>query len=113
MSRAQLFDIWKFVEIPQAKVIEKKLGGGIKKRTAWDFGASGDFHQPAFHQRLQNPFDRVVRANSLGERSSSGPALLTAVAISVIDKGFGALKRSASITWESVIGLLGIKGVSS
>src|SRR5215471_15616501 len=45
----------------------------------------------------------VIRANSLGENSSSEPAPLIAAVNSRIESGFWALKRSASITRDKVM----------
>src|SRR6266571_1879278 len=45
----QFFHVWQFVETTQAKVIKKKLCRFIQKRTAGDFGASGDLNQAALH----------------------------------------------------------------
>ena len=86
ISRPQFFDIWEFVEISQTEVVEKKLGGFVKKRTAWDLGAAGDFHQPAFHQRLQNPLDGYA-ADSFDVGAHNG--------LAVSDNGQGFEPRSS------------------
>ena len=57
MTRAQLFHVWQVLQIPQAEVIEKKLRRFVEKRASGDFGATGDFDQAAFHQRLQHAVD--------------------------------------------------------
>jgi len=53
ITSPQFFRVWQFIEIAQTEVIEEKLCRFVKKRSPRDFGASGDFHQTALHQRLQ------------------------------------------------------------
>src|ERR1043166_1476618 len=49
MSGAEFFDVWEFVEIAQAEMIEKELRRLVQQRAAGDFGAPGDLDQSAFH----------------------------------------------------------------
>src|SRR5882762_11853239 len=57
ITSPQFFRVWQFVEIAQTEVIEEKLCRLVKERSPRDFGASGDFHQAALHQRLQHAID--------------------------------------------------------
>ena len=57
MPRAQFLDVRQLVEIPQTEVIEEEFGRLVKQRTPGNFGAPGNFHEAAFHQRLQNAVD--------------------------------------------------------
>src|SRR5205807_7782266 len=57
MARPQFLDVRDFVQIAQTKMIEKKFRGFVKQRTSGNFGATGNFNEAAFHQRLQNPVD--------------------------------------------------------
>src|SRR5580704_15370982 len=58
MTSAQFLNVWEFIEIAQAKVIEEKSRGLVEQRTTWDLCAPGNFYQAAFHQGLQNAVDR-------------------------------------------------------
>src|SRR5579864_861471 len=64
MPGAQFFDIRKLVQVVQAEVVEKELGRHVKQGPSGNFGATGNFHQAAFHQCLQNAIDGHA-ANSL------------------------------------------------
>ena len=57
IASPQFFCVWQLVEIAQTEVIEEKLCRFVKERSPRDFGASGDFHQTALHQRLQHAID--------------------------------------------------------
>src|ERR1700693_3284360 len=57
MARPQFFDVRQFFEISQTEVIEKELGRFVKQRAPRNFGAAGNFDEPAFHQCLQNAID--------------------------------------------------------
>ena len=57
MTSAQFLNVWEFIEIAQAKVIEKELRRFVKQRSARNFGASRNFYQAALHQGLQNAVD--------------------------------------------------------